>query len=70
MAQADIPRALKPFLQLEDTWDRRYEGTGLGLPLIQALLALHSGVLQIDSKPGVGTAVAARFPAERTLGRR
>jgi PAS domain S-box-containing protein len=66
MSPADIPRALKPFLQLEDSWARKYEGTGLGLPLVQALLALHGGALQIDSMPGYGTTVTARFPAERT----
>jgi PAS domain S-box-containing protein len=66
MASEDIPRALTPFVQLEDSWDRRYEGTGLGLPLVKALLAMHGGVLQIDSEKGAGTSVAARFPAERT----
>jgi PAS domain S-box-containing protein len=68
MSPADIPRALKPFLQLEDSWARKYEGTGLGLPLVQAFLAMHGGALQIDSTPGHGTAVTARFPAARTRG--
>ncbi|HZS12416.1 MAG TPA: ATP-binding protein [Nitrospirales bacterium] len=68
MAPRDIPRALKPFLQLEDTWGRKYEGTGLGLPLVNALLTLHDGTLQIDSIPAVGTTVTARFPAARTIG--
>jgi len=69
MAPRDIPRALKPFIQLEDTWERKYEGTGLGLPLVNALLNLHGGTLQIESKPGVGTAVTTRFPAARTIRR-
>jgi PAS domain S-box-containing protein len=68
MAPEDIPRALSPFDQLEDSWDRRYEGTGLGLPLTNALLTLHEGKLEIISAPGQGTTVIARFPAHRTLG--
>jgi PAS domain S-box-containing protein len=67
MAQEDIPRALSPFHQLEDSWDRRYEGTGLGLPLVNALLTLHEGRLEIVSAPGAGTTVIARFPAHRTV---
>jgi PAS domain S-box-containing protein len=68
MAPEDIPRALSPFDQLEDSWDRRYEGTGLGLPLTNALLTLHDGKLEIASAPGVGTTITARFPTHRTLG--
>ena len=68
MAPEDIPRALSPFDQLEDSWDRRYEGTGLGLPLTNALLTLHEGKLEIASAPGAGTTVTARFPTHRTLG--
>jgi PAS domain S-box-containing protein len=68
MAPEDIPRALSPFDQLEDSWDRRYEGTGLGLPLTNALLTLHEGKLEIASAPGKGTTVTARFPTHRTLG--
>jgi signal transduction histidine kinase len=30
MASKDIPRALSPFRQLESSWGRKYEGTGLG----------------------------------------
>jgi PAS domain S-box-containing protein len=69
MADKDIPRALSPFRQLESSWDRKYEGTGLGLPLVKALIELHGGRLQIDSVPGRGTTVAACFPASRTVDR-
>jgi PAS domain S-box-containing protein len=68
MAPEDIPRALSPFDQLEDSWDRHYEGTGLGLPLTNALLILHEGKLDIVSAPAQGTTVTAHFPAHRTLG--
>lgn len=69
MKPSDIPLALAPFQQLDSAWERRYEGTGLGLPLTDALLKLHGGSIEIDSALGSGTTVTAHFPAERTLAR-
>jgi PAS domain S-box-containing protein len=63
----EIPLALTPFQQLDSAWDRKYQGTGLGLPLTKGLLSLHGGSLEIESELGKGTAVIARFPPERTL---
>ena len=67
MAQDDIPQALSPFQQLEGSHGRKYEGAGLGLSLIKAMLELHEGTLQVDSNVGVGTTVTARFPPGRTI---
>jgi PAS domain S-box-containing protein len=67
MAPEDIPRALSPFRQLESSWDRKYDGIGLGLPLVKALVELHGGSLQIESAPGIGTTVFALFPPSRTV---
>jgi PAS domain S-box-containing protein len=69
MKPEDIPRALSPFRQLEHSLGRKYEGTGLGLPLVKALLDLHQGTLHIESEPGAGTTAIARFPASRTVSR-
>jgi signal transduction histidine kinase/HAMP domain-containing protein len=57
MAAEDIPRALKPFSQIDSRLARRYAGTGLGLPLTKALVDLHGGAMRIDSAPGRGTTV-------------
>jgi PAS domain S-box-containing protein len=67
MAPDDIPQALSPFRQLEDSHGRKYEGTGLGLSLIKAMLDLHEGSLLVDSKLGAGTTVTATFPPRRTI---
>jgi PAS domain S-box-containing protein len=67
MARDDIPQALSPFQQLEGSHGRRYEGTGLGLSLIKAMLDLHEGALHVDSKLGAGTTVTATFPPRRTI---
>ena len=61
----NIERALLPFQQLEVDLDRRFEGTGLGLPLAKAFTELHGGSLEIASKVGAGTRVTLRFPSSR-----
>jgi signal transduction histidine kinase len=46
---------------------RRFEGTGLGLPLARAFMELHRGGLTITSEAGRGTTVTLRFPPECIL---
>ena len=62
MAAADLPRLMKPFEQATHGYSRRNGGTGLGLPLVAALVRLHGGTLHIDSAVGLGTAVTVRLP--------
>ena len=57
---------MEPFTRLGGSATESREGTGLGLPLVQTLIAAHGGSLTIDSAPGGGTTVIVRFPAERT----
>ena len=66
MSQDDMERAFEVFGQADSTLTRRYEGTGLGLPLARAVVRLHGGELLMRSQPGKGTMVTARFPVDRT----
>jgi PAS domain S-box-containing protein len=67
MRPEDIPKAMAPFGQLESTFERRFEGTGLGLPLVQRLVELHGAELKIESQLGEGTKVQIRFPRARVI---
>ncbi|KAB7741577.1 PAS domain S-box protein [Parvibaculum sedimenti] len=67
IAEADIPKALAPFTQIDGTLSRAHEGTGLGLPLAKHLTELHGGSLMIESTPGEGTTVYADLPASRLV---
>ncbi len=67
IALANIPTALAPFGQVDSDLDRKFEGTGLGLPLTKSLVEMHGGSLDLQSEFGVGTTVTIRFPAERII---
>ncbi len=67
MRPEDIPRALEPFSQVDNALSRRFEGTGLGLPLSRKLVELHGGHLAIESVLDHGTTVTVTLPASRTL---
>ena len=62
MDPEDVEIAFQPFGQVDNRLERRYEGTGLGLPLTKALVDLHRGVIAIDSARGRGTRVTVTFP--------
>ena len=68
IAPENIPKALAPFQQVDSDLNRKYEGTGLGLPLAKSLCEMHGGSLDLQSEIGVGTTVTVRFPAERIVG--
>jgi len=55
--------ALQPFRQVDGSLSRRYEGTGLGLPLARTFTELHGGRLEVASAKGHGTTVTVRIPA-------
>lgn len=59
--------ALQPFGQIDSFQARKHKGTGLGLPLVNAMVDLHGGNMTIRSTSGEGTMVAFSIPAERVL---
>jgi signal transduction histidine kinase len=63
----DIARALQPFGQINSDLNRKYIGTGLGLPLATELAEMHGGTLVLCGEPGVGTKITVRFPSERIV---
>jgi len=67
IAADDLPKALGRFQQLDSNLNRKYQGTGLGLPLTKALVEQHGGTLELQSSPGVGTTVTVRLPTDRVL---
>ncbi len=67
IAKADLRRVMEPFVQVESAFNKKNEGTGLGLPLVKKMTELHGGTLHLASEIGRGTAVMADFPPHRTV---
>jgi signal transduction histidine kinase len=66
MAKENIRKVFQSFGQIDSDLNRRYEGTGLGLPLTKKLVELHHGSIQLDSELNVGTTVTLHFLANPT----
>jgi signal transduction histidine kinase/HAMP domain-containing protein len=65
MRPEDIPIALAPFGQIDSRLARRYQGTGLGLPLAKAFVEAHQGRFEIESTLGQGTTASVILPIAR-----
>ena len=52
----------QPFMQVDSSLSRRFEGTGLGLTMVQRLVELHGGGLMVRSTPGSGSTFAVWLP--------
>jgi len=65
IAPDDMGKVFTPFEQADGSLARKYEGTGLGMALVKALVDLHQGNVTLESGLGQGTRVAVRLPAAR-----
>jgi PAS domain S-box-containing protein len=69
IAPEHLDKAMQNFGQVDGRLQRKYEGTGLGLPMVKALTTLHSAEFELKSELGVGTSAIIRIPASRVLSR-
>jgi signal transduction histidine kinase len=67
MSREEMGSALELFRQVDNRLARRFQGTGLGLPLAMQLAELHGAQLHLDSTPGIGTAASVHIPATRVI---
>ncbi len=63
IAKSDLPRLFEAFTQIDSSLDRQFEGTGLGLSLVQHLTELHGGEISVQSDLGSGSRFTVTFPA-------
>lgn len=64
IAPKDISRAMAPFGQVDNALSRKFEGTGLGLPLTKKFVEIMGGKFEINSEVGKGTAVTFLLPEQ------
>lgn len=63
----ELPRLMEPFSQADESFQRSFQGTGLGLPIAKSLMDVLGGDIEVESEIGAGTTVTLIFPAERTI---
>ncbi|ABV84573.1 Histidine kinase sensor protein [Rickettsia massiliae MTU5] len=65
--EKDIPKTLSVFGQIDSELSRKYEGTGLGLPLTKKLVELMNGKFDLQSKINEGTTITITFTYDGSI---
>jgi len=63
----EIPIILESFGRGSLAVKTAEQGSGLGLPIVRGLVALHGGEFSIQSREGEGTSVTITLPAHRVI---
>jgi predicted ATPase/signal transduction histidine kinase/serine/threonine protein kinase/CheY-like chemotaxis protein len=62
IAPDNIAKLFKPFVQIDSSLSRQFEGTGLGLALVKQIVNLHGGSVIVQSVVGQGSCFTVRLP--------
>jgi PAS domain S-box-containing protein len=58
----ELSRLFERFHRVEGQRSRSFEGSGIGLALVQELVGLHGGTIEVASKVGAGTTFTVMIP--------
>jgi signal transduction histidine kinase/ActR/RegA family two-component response regulator len=67
IAVQDVKLLFQPFVQVDSKLNRQFEGTGLGLALVQKLTDLHGGSVRVESEVGMGSRFTVSLPARQKM---
>lgn len=62
IAPEQLPTLFRPFVQLDSSLNRQFDGSGLGLALVRRLAELHGGTVSVQSTPGAGSRFVVTLP--------
>lgn len=62
IAEENFLRVFQPFVQLDNSLTRQYEGTGLGLALVYRIIEHHGGSIVLESEPNQGSRFILSLP--------
>jgi PAS domain S-box-containing protein len=58
----DLKKLFQPFVQLDSSLSRQYQGSGLGLLMVKKLVEMHEGTVHVESEPGRGSRFMISLP--------
>ena len=62
MTTEESRKLFQPFVQIDNSLTKKYEGTGLGLHLSKKIVELHNGSIRVESGPGKGACFSFTIP--------
>jgi len=62
-----LPRIFDRFYQVDDTAQRNYEGTGIGLALVKELVDILKGKITVTSQVNQGTTFSVELPLQKPV---
>jgi PAS domain S-box-containing protein len=65
ISESDLPNLFQRFRRIEGARRRSHEGSGIGLALVQELVEMHGGSIQVKSTVNVGTEFTLAIPFGR-----
>ena len=60
--ESEQARLFTRFFRSSTATEQAVQGTGLGLTIVQAIVAMHGGAIQVESSAGHGTTFTVRLP--------
>lgn len=62
IAEKELPHIFERFHRVDGARGRTFEGSGIGLALVQELVKLHGGTVECQSTPGSGSSFTVTIP--------
>ncbi|MGD1717275.1 ATP-binding response regulator [Dapis sp. BLCC M172] len=67
IAPENLNKLFQPFVQIDNSLNRDYQGTGLGLTLVKRIVDRHGGKVEVSSEVGVGSCFTVDLPCTNTI---
>ncbi|MDM8554740.1 PAS domain S-box protein [Desulfococcaceae bacterium HSG7] len=62
ISEENMKKLFKPFVQIDGSFTRQHEGTGLGLVMVSKLAEMHGGSVAVESEEGKFSIFTVRLP--------
>jgi len=62
ISEENLPRIFDKFYRIRSDYTRKVVGSGIGLPLVKAIIEAHFGTITVESKEEKGTTFTVLLP--------